>query len=88
MRDLAAEHQADLVARELSALRELRDATLRIGRLLARSNRYETLTKEEGSFLLIAFDNEGMGPFTVPAPEITGNLVLLATDAKALEVTP
>jgi hypothetical protein len=86
-RDLAAEHQADLVAAELAALRDLRDAALRLGNLLMRAgNPNYTVTEEEKPFLLVAFDAEGMGPFVVPVPELTGNLGRLARNAKALEV--
>ena len=57
-----------------------------MGRLLRRANGDDVLSKEEQSFLFVAFDHEGMGPFVVPVPELTGNLVLLARTAKAAEV--
>lgn len=86
-RDLAAEMAADNAAKELASLRALRDAVLRMGRLLRRANG-DGAPKEDQQFLLVAFDHEGMGPFVVPVPELTGNLVLLALDAQRLEVLP
>lgn len=87
-RDLAAEHQADLVAKELGDLRALRDAVQSTGRLIARSNRYEKLAEAEAAQLTIYFDRDGMGPFTSLTGEAIFALVRLANAAKCSEVSP
>jgi len=86
-RDLAAEHQADLVAKELADLRALRDAVQEVGRALGRSNRYETLSDKERDLIDITFDRDGMGPFVTLSPTTAHRIVRLANLAKCSEVS-
>ena len=87
-RDLAAEHLADLVTRELAELRQLRDAVLEAAEAVRRSNQHATLTEHERELIDITFDRDGMGPFVTFASGCAFRLGQQAYVAKLAEVSP
>ena len=81
-RDLAAELAAEDAAKELNALRALRDDVLTLADALQKCARYQQLTDGERKLLTIYFDENGYGPISTARSETVRDLAALARVAK------
>lgn len=85
-RDLSAELRQQQEREELEALRTLRDAVLNARTAISKSNRYQSLTHDEGLLVAVTFNAEGHGPFTTLSTGAFWDIANHAERAKSLEV--